>query len=81
MVRVALSDFVSEPDQVIEEAQHDGTKQRLRVQTDEAARRGIFDRSTFFVGAQMSWGIIVSMMPLPLRETTGLSPKVAPILR
>jgi 2-hydroxychromene-2-carboxylate isomerase len=38
------------------EAQSDGNKLRLREQTDEARRRGVFGAPTFFVGAEMFWG-------------------------
>ncbi len=41
---------------VIREAQADATKARLREQTDEAQRRGIFGAPTFFVGDEMFWG-------------------------
>jgi 2-hydroxychromene-2-carboxylate isomerase len=37
-------------------AQSDETKLRLREQTDEARRRGVFGAPTFFVGAEMFWG-------------------------
>ena len=37
-------------------AQADATKARLRAQTEEAQRRGIFGAPTFFVGAEMFWG-------------------------
>jgi 2-hydroxychromene-2-carboxylate isomerase len=38
------------------EAQSDENKLRLREQTDEARRRGVFGAPTFFVGAEMFWG-------------------------
>jgi 2-hydroxychromene-2-carboxylate isomerase len=41
---------------ILEQAQTDATKTRLRGQTDEARRRGIFGAPTFFVGAEMFWG-------------------------
>jgi len=37
-------------------AQSDDNKLRLREQTDEAQRRGVFGAPTFFVGAEMFWG-------------------------
>lgn len=42
--------------EILERAQTDSTKTRLREQTDEARRRGIFGAPTFFVGAEMFWG-------------------------
>lgn len=37
-------------------AQSDENKLRLREQTDEARRRGVFGAPTFFAGAEMFWG-------------------------
>ena len=37
-------------------AQSDENKLRLREQTEEARRRGVFGAPTFFVGAEMFWG-------------------------
>jgi 2-hydroxychromene-2-carboxylate isomerase len=37
-------------------AQSDENKLRLREQTDEARRRGVFGAPTFFVGSEMFWG-------------------------
>jgi len=42
--------------ELLEQAQAEPTKARLREQTDEARRRGIFGAPTFFVGAEMFWG-------------------------
>jgi|SRR5579859_3784120 2-hydroxychromene-2-carboxylate isomerase len=41
---------------VLAEAQTDSNKSRLREQTEEARRRGIFGAPTFFVGTEMYWG-------------------------
>jgi 2-hydroxychromene-2-carboxylate isomerase len=41
---------------ILEQAQSDPTKTRLREQTDEARARGIFGAPTFFVGTEMFWG-------------------------
>ena len=41
---------------LLDEAQAEATKGRLRAQTEEARRRGIFGAPTFFVGAEMFWG-------------------------
>jgi 2-hydroxychromene-2-carboxylate isomerase len=42
--------------EILEQAQSDSAKTRLREQTDEARRRGIFGAPTFFVGTEMFWG-------------------------
>lgn len=55
-VRCALLGLVDDPDQVIEQAQGDENKLKLREQTEEAQRRGIFGGPTFFVGDEMYWG-------------------------
>lgn len=41
---------------ILEEAQSEPIKLRLRRQTDEALARGIFGAPTFFVGTEMFWG-------------------------
>ena len=41
---------------ILREAQAEPTKSRLREQTEEARRRGIFGAPTFFVGSEMFWG-------------------------
>jgi 2-hydroxychromene-2-carboxylate isomerase len=43
-------------DDILEKAQSDSVKTRLREQTDEALRRGVFGAPTFFVGTEMFWG-------------------------
>jgi 2-hydroxychromene-2-carboxylate isomerase len=52
----ALHGLVTDPGQVIEQAQSDENKLKLREQTEEAQRRGIFGGPTFFVGDEMFWG-------------------------
>jgi 2-hydroxychromene-2-carboxylate isomerase len=42
--------------EILEQAQTDSVKARLRGQTDEARRRSIFGAPTFFVGTEMFWG-------------------------
>jgi 2-hydroxychromene-2-carboxylate isomerase len=37
-------------------AQSGDNKRRLREQTDEARRRGVFGAPTFFAGEEMFWG-------------------------
>jgi 2-hydroxychromene-2-carboxylate isomerase len=41
---------------IVGEAQAEPAKTRLREQTEQARRRGIFGAPTFFVGTQMFWG-------------------------
>lgn len=41
---------------ILDRARAEPTKTRLREQTDQAQRRGIFGAPTFFVGAEMFWG-------------------------
>jgi 2-hydroxychromene-2-carboxylate isomerase len=42
--------------EILAQAQSEPTKGRLREQTDEARRRGVFGAPTFFVGAELFWG-------------------------
>ncbi len=42
--------------EILEQAQSESVKTRLREQTDEARRRGIFGAPTFFVGTEIFWG-------------------------
>jgi 2-hydroxychromene-2-carboxylate isomerase len=42
--------------EIIDEAQDDANKLRLRNQTDLAKTKGIFGAPTFFVGEEMFWG-------------------------
>jgi len=41
---------------ILNEAQAEPTKTRLREQTEEARIRGIFGAPTFFAGTEMFWG-------------------------
>jgi 2-hydroxychromene-2-carboxylate isomerase len=41
---------------ILEQAQSESIKTRLREQTDQARARGIFGAPTFFVGTEMFWG-------------------------
>ena len=45
-----------DPDAVLERAQSPESKQKLREQTDEATRIGIFGAPTIIVGDEMFWG-------------------------
>jgi 2-hydroxychromene-2-carboxylate isomerase len=42
--------------EILAEAQAEGTKARLRTQTEDARSKGIFGAPTFFVGTEMFWG-------------------------
>jgi len=42
--------------EILNQAQAEPTKIRLRKQTEEARARGIFGAPTFFVGTEMFWG-------------------------
>lgn len=43
-------------DQILEEAQSDLIKTRLRVQTAEAKKKGVFGAPTFVVNGELFWG-------------------------
>jgi 2-hydroxychromene-2-carboxylate isomerase len=45
-----------DPAQVLALANAQEVKDRLRAQTEEAVRRGVFGAPTMFVGDQMFWG-------------------------
>lgn len=55
-VRQALTGLVADPDEVIRQAQSEANKSRLREQTAEAQRRGIFGAPMFFAKNDMFWG-------------------------
>lgn len=42
--------------ELLEQAQADGTKQKLREQTEQAAQTGIFGAPSFIVGEELFWG-------------------------
>jgi 2-hydroxychromene-2-carboxylate isomerase len=52
----ALAELVPDPGIVIEQAQREANKLKLREQTEEARKRGIFGAPTFFIGDEMFWG-------------------------
>ncbi len=56
MVLQALTGVVPNPGLIIDHAQSDVNKLRLREQTEEARNRGIFGGPTFFAGEEMFWG-------------------------
>jgi 2-hydroxychromene-2-carboxylate isomerase len=55
-VRQALVHAGVEPDAVLAQAGSEANKLRLREQTEEARRRGVFGGPTCFVGEEMFWG-------------------------
>jgi 2-hydroxychromene-2-carboxylate isomerase len=57
VIRNILADLNGDPATVLDAAQGEGNKQRLRQQTDEAQRRGIFGAPTFVTGdGELFWG-------------------------
>ena len=55
-VRRALTGLVPDPDAILSAAQGDENKLRLRANTEEALRRGLFGAPTFMIGDEMFWG-------------------------
>jgi 2-hydroxychromene-2-carboxylate isomerase len=55
-VRRALQGLVPDPEETMAMAQGEPVKTRLREQTAEARRRGIFGAPMFFCGEEMFWG-------------------------
>lgn len=55
-VRSALTALVPDPEAILAAAQGSDNKLRLRTQTEEAMRRGLFGAPTFMVGDEMFWG-------------------------
>lgn len=55
-VRRALHGLVPDPEAVMQQAQSELNKTRLRDQTEVARQRGIFGAPTFFVNDEMFWG-------------------------
>jgi 2-hydroxychromene-2-carboxylate isomerase len=51
-----LTDLDLPASDLLDQAQADSTKMRLRVQTDQARAKGIFGAPTFFVVSEMFWG-------------------------
>ena len=47
---------------ILDQAQAEPTKTRLREQTEEARAKGIFGAHTFFVGTEMFWGNVAWTM-------------------
>jgi len=51
-----LTDLGLPASEILDQAQAEPTKTRLRAQTEHARARGIFGAPTFFVGTEMFWG-------------------------
>lgn len=51
-----LTDMSLPAADLLHQAQAEPAKTRLRVQTEQARKRGIFGAPTFFVGTEMFWG-------------------------
>ena len=51
-----LGDLGLSAPEILEEAQADPNKNRLREQTEKARAKGIFGAPNFFVGSEMFWG-------------------------
>jgi 2-hydroxychromene-2-carboxylate isomerase len=57
VIRDILADLNGDPAAVLDAAQGEGNKQRLRQQTDEAQRHGIFGAPTFVTSdGELFWG-------------------------
>ena len=57
MICKILTDLRLDPKSALDAAQSDGNKQRLRLQTDEAQRLGIFGAPTFVASdGELFWG-------------------------
>lgn len=55
-VLAALTGLVDDPNRILEEAQSETNKLKLREQTKLARDKGIFGAPTFFAGEEMFWG-------------------------
>ena len=51
-----LSDLNRDPAAILESSNSSANKERLRCQTEEAKRRGIFGAPSFTVGDELFWG-------------------------
>lgn len=56
VVAACLECSGEDPRRLLEEAQSEATKARLRARTDEANKLGIFGAPTFVVGSELFWG-------------------------
>ncbi len=56
IVSDCLASMVENPEPILEAAQRPESKQQLRLQTEDAARLGIFGAPSFMVGNELFWG-------------------------
>lgn len=55
-VLAALQGLADDPDTILEQAQSESNKLKLREQTQLARDKGVFGAPTFFAGGEMFWG-------------------------
>jgi len=55
-VLAALAGLVENPVRILEQAQSEANKLKLREQTQLAREKGVFGAPTFFAGKEMFWG-------------------------
>lgn len=56
VIRSVLGKAGLNADLILARIEEPGVKEQLRLDTDEAVRRGVFGAPTFFVGEEMFWG-------------------------
>ena len=56
VIRSVLGKAGLDADLILARIEEPGVKEQLRLDTDEAVRRGVFGAPTFFVGEEMFWG-------------------------
>lgn len=56
VVGECIADAGADPDEVLGQAQSDASKRKLREQTDEAMRIGLFGAPTIVIGDELFWG-------------------------
>jgi 2-hydroxychromene-2-carboxylate isomerase len=56
VIRAVLDKAGLNADLILARIEEPGVKEQLRLNTDEAVRRGVFGAPTFFVGEEMFWG-------------------------
>jgi len=56
VIRAVLDKAGLNADLILARIEEPGVKEQLRLNTEEAVRRGVFGAPTFFVGEEMFWG-------------------------
>lgn len=56
VIRLVLTKAGLNADLILSRIEEPSVKEQLRLNTDEAVRRGVFGAPTFFVGEEMFWG-------------------------